>query len=226
MKNTKICSICDVEKNVNDFHMRKDSKDGLRNECKICSRHRINQYREKNKEKVNKWNRETYYRNIDSHKLTKKKYRDTHKEEQKNRAKKYRENNGEIIKKYYQDNQERLNKIALFRITQRRKNNKLFSLICSVRSRVNGFLKNNNITKKNKTFNIVGCTPEFLKEYIEHKFIEGMSWDNYGRNGWHVDHITPLSSAKNEDEIYELCHYTNLQPLWAKDNIKKSNKII
>jgi hypothetical protein len=87
-------------------------------------------------------------------------------------------------------------------------------------------LKKNNISKKNKTFDIVGCTPEFLREYIEQKFTEGMSWDNYGRNGWHVDHIIPLSSAKNESEIYKLCHYTNLQPLWESENIKKSNKIL
>ena len=51
-----------------------------------------------------------------------------------------------------------------------------------------------------------------------------MSWDNYG--DWHIDHIIPLSSAKTEEEIYKLAHYTNLQPLWAEDNIKKSNKIL
>ena len=51
-----------------------------------------------------------------------------------------------------------------------------------------------------------------------------MSWDNYGK--WHIDHIIPLSSANSEDDIYKLCHYTNLQPLWAEDNLKKSNKIL
>jgi hypothetical protein len=51
-----------------------------------------------------------------------------------------------------------------------------------------------------------------------------MSWDNYGK--WHIDHIIPLSSANNEDEVYKLCHHTNLQPLWAEDNLKKSNKIL
>jgi hypothetical protein len=50
-----------------------------------------------------------------------------------------------------------------------------------------------------------------------------MSWDNYGE--WHIDHIIPLSFAKNEDEIMKLCHYTNLQPLNGIDNIRKSNKI-
>jgi hypothetical protein len=51
-----------------------------------------------------------------------------------------------------------------------------------------------------------------------------MCWEN--RNEWHIDHIVPLSSAKTEDEVYGLCHYTNLQPLWAKDNLQKSNKLL
>lgn len=51
-----------------------------------------------------------------------------------------------------------------------------------------------------------------------------MTWEN--RNEWHIDHITPLSSAKTEEELYKLCHYTNLQPLWAEENLKKGNKII
>jgi hypothetical protein len=61
-------------------------------------------------------------------------------------------------------------------------------------------------------------------EYLGDLFTEKMNWDNYGE--WHIDHIIPLSSANTEEEIYKLCHYTNLQPLWAEDNIKKSNKII
>jgi hypothetical protein len=80
-----------------------------------------------------------------------------------------------------------------------------------------------DVTKKNKTFEIVGCTPKFLKEHLETKFVDSMNWDN--RSEWHIDHIIPLSSAKTEDELYKLCHYTNLQPLWAKDNLKKSNKV-
>jgi hypothetical protein len=93
-----------------------------------------------------------------------------------------------------------------------------------MRSRLGLFLNVKKITKKNKTFEIIGCSPEFLKEYIENLFIDGMSWEN--RNQWHIDHIIPLSSAKTEKQMYKLCHYTNLQPLWVEDNLKKSNKIL
>jgi len=58
---------------------------------------------------------------------------------------------------------------------------------------------------------------------LEKKFVGGMSWENYGK--WHIDHIIPLSSANNEDEIYKLCYYTNLQPLWSEENLKKGKKI-
>lgn len=95
----------------------------------------------------------------------------------------------------------------------------------NVRGRVKSFLKLKNITKQNKTFDIVGCSPELLKEHIEKKFTEGMSWELMGKY-IHIDHIIPLSSANTEEEIYRLCHYTNLQPLWAEDNLKKSNKIL
>jgi hypothetical protein len=53
-----------------------------------------------------------------------------------------------------------------------------------------------------------------------------MSWENYGFYGWHIDHIIPLCSAKNEEELKRLCHYTNLQPLWSTDNLSKGSKIL
>ena len=70
----------------------------------------------------------------------------------------------------------------------------------------------------------MGCSPLQLKEHLEKQFTNGMCWEN--RSKWHIDHIIPLSSAKTEDELYNLCHYTNLQPLWAVDNLKKSNRIL
>ena len=94
-----------------------------------------------------------------------------------------------------------------------------------MRDRLNQYFKYNTFNKNNTTFDIIGCSPQFLKEYLEKQFVIGMSWENHSLYGWHIDHIIPLSSAKTEDELYTLCHYTNLQPLWAKDNLEKSNKI-
>jgi len=107
---------------------------------------------------------------------------------------------------------------------ERRKTDPIFVIINNVRCRIYKYLNKNNITKKNKTFDLVGCQPFELKQYLEKKFIDEMSWENKGK--WHIDHIIPLSSAKTEEELYKLCHYTNLQPLWAEDNIKKGNKIL
>jgi hypothetical protein len=74
------------------------------------------------------------------------------------------------------------------------------------------------------TEEVVGMTYDEFKEYLESKFVDGMSWDN--RGDWHIDHIIPLSSAGSEDELKLLCHYSNLQPLWAEDNMKKGDKIL
>ena len=77
--------------------------------------------------------------------------------------------------------------------------------------------------KKNKTILYIGCSLEELKLHLEKQFKPGMTWENHGE--WHIDHIIPLASAKTEEDLYKLNHYTNLQPLWAIDNLKKSNKI-
>ena len=73
----------------------------------------------------------------------------------------------------------------------------------------------------------LGCSIDYLKKYIESKFTSGMTWKNYGVKGWHLDHIVPLSAFNlmNREEFLKAFHYNNLQPLWAIDNIKKSNKL-
>jgi len=108
----------------------------------------------------------------------------------------------------------------------KRQNDILFRLKGVVRHRIGIFLKSSNIKKRIKSSIMLGCTTEELIIYLQNKFTDGMKWENYGRNGWHIDHIIPLSSAKTEEEIYKLCHYTNLQPLWWIDNLRKGNKIL
>ena len=87
-------------------------------------------------------------------------------------------------------------------------------------------LKEQNLTKRNTTAVLVGCSIPFLKRYLENKFKKGMNWKNQGRYGWHIDHIKPCASFDLSDTKQQLkCfNYKNLQPLWAEENIKKSNK--
>lgn len=70
----------------------------------------------------------------------------------------------------------------------------------------------------------LGCTIVELAKYLENKFEDGMAWHNYGR--WHIDHIKPISkfNVVNNEQKKKVCHYTNLQPLWAEDNLSKGNR--
>jgi hypothetical protein len=99
----------------------------------------------------------------------------------------------------------------------------MFAAICRLRARMAKAIKENGYLKARKTIEMVGCSKSDLKKYIESKFQEGMNWEN--KNLWHIDHIIPLASAKSVEELYKLNHYTNLQPLWAKDNMKKGKKL-
>ena len=85
-------------------------------------------------------------------------------------------------------------------------------------------MKNQGYTKRSKTFDILGVDFDTFKKHIERQFTKGMTWNNHGE--WHYDHIIPISSAKTEEEVIKLNHYTNFQPLWAEDNLRKSNKIV
>jgi len=124
------------------------------------------------------------------------------------------------IKQYYRKNKEDIiNKLRI-----KKKEDVTLRMISNLRSRIVQFMKSKKIHKDNKTLDLVGCSTEFLREHLERQFKDGMSWDNYG--SWHIDHIVPLSSANCSEEINKLCHYSNLQPLWAYDNLSKGGKII
>lgn len=201
----KVCSKCKEEKEVCEFYKDSTRKDGYRCQCKSCTK---------------EWRLNNQKHLLEYHKN----WKSSNSEHVYNYHKIYNEKNSEKIKKYQKEwskqNKEKVNKKRKLR----KQTDLIFSISCSIRKRVSEYIKKNKILKTNKTFDVVGCTPEFLKEYLESKFTNGMSWDN--RSEWHIDHIVPLSSAKTEDELYKLCYYTNLQPLWAEDNLKKSNKIL
>ena len=139
------------------------------------------------------------------------------------KRKEYYEHNRERIirqtKKYRVDNKESVNKYY----RERKKTEPLFKLKCTLRNRTTMAFKRKGYSKNTKTQDMLGVEWKVVKKHIERQFTKGMKWDNHGE--WHIDHIIPLASAKNEEELMKLCHYKNLQPLWAEDNLKKSTKI-
>lgn len=99
----------------------------------------------------------------------------------------------------------------------------VYAISFAVKGSIRNAIKRMGYTKRNRSYQILGCSWEFLKGYLEAKFQPGMTWENRGQ--WEVDHIVPISSAVTEDDVIRLNHYTNLQPLWASDNRSKGAKI-
>jgi hypothetical protein len=152
-------------------------------------------------------------------------------EKRKESNKLYYEKNKEKSREYYLKNKEKqkLNRQKNkdndnFNRRNRKKIDSLYKLKCNTRALIAVSISKKGYTKKSRTFEILGCTIEDFKQHLERQFLKGMSWDN--RSEWHLDHIYPISLAKDEHEVIKLNHYTNFQPLWAKDNLEKNNKII
>jgi hypothetical protein len=216
---TKICNTCKIEKEINNFYFRKDW-DKYINLCKVCDSNKRKEKYITNQEQKKEYSKNYYYNNKEKKIEYGKTYYLLNNDKKKEYDQKYYETYKIIRKKNNKKNRNIINK----KDRDRYSNDYIYNITRRVRRRLHGFLKTQNITKKNTTFEIIGCTPEFLKEHLEQQFVDGMTWEN--RSEWHIDHIIPLSSANNEEEIYKLCHYTNLQPLWAEDNLKKGNKIV
>jgi hypothetical protein len=111
-------------------------------------------------------------------------------------------------------------------IYARRRQRPYEKLAATIRSRVRSVLKLGY--KSANTETLLGCSVKELQTYIELRFLPEMTWQNYGFYGWHIDHIKPLSSfdLNNPEEQQKAFHYTNLQPLWAKDNLQKHAKVL
>jgi len=218
----KKCTQCYIEKELNEFHLCNKGKNGRKSKCKECVKIESKNYYKNNIEYYKNY----YNDNFDKIREIKKNWVDSNNESVKLQQEKWRKNNVLHTKQYKKLNFEKLKSYNKNYGKIRRESDVLFKLSGNIRTRISQFIKSNKFTKRNKTFEIVGCSSEFLKKYLEEQFTDNMSWDNHGTYGWHIDHKIPLSSAKTEKEFYELCHYTNLQPLWAKDNLSKNNRLI
>lgn len=243
----KICTKCRVEKKVSEFHK---SGDGFCSKCKKCRNEENRIYKRENSDKVKNYIK--YYNSTDKANEQKKRWRenntDYHKEYYLNnlddikdyQREWYLENKEDVLKRmseYYLDNSEKIK-------------NKNFEYYLSVkdteefkdrnrnymkrrreeiphefawRSVLRNSLRYLNTDKESRTIEMLGYSAEDLKLHIESLFEEGMSWCNWGE--WHIDHIYPLSKFDKDTPVGIVNSLSNLQPLWAKDNIKKGNKI-
>lgn len=247
------CSKCKEIKDFLSFSKDKQNISGYNCQCKDCrSKYRETQkeyftkYRELNKSKLSEYFKEYRENNKEILKeKVKSKFTEEKKENRKQYLKKYRLENkkklyenqkiyntkNEVLvkdyqKKYRETNKENKKKYNLNYSKNRKKIDPLFKFKVGICDLINKSIKNKGYTKKSRTFTLLGCDFNYFKEYIESLFVEGMNWDNKGKGGWVIDHIYPNSLCKTEDELIKNQNYKNLQPLWGKDNLKKSNKII
>lgn len=211
----KICSRC--KRNLPDecYHKSTSRKSGLQPKCKECRRECLNV--EVEKERKHKW-----YQEHKAHANSKsKEWVENNHEKRKGIARDYYHNNREEIKSRI-SSPERKNKRNKYQ-KDRYKNDISYRVKQILRGSIYKYM--NKIKNRMHFKELIGCSVEFLVKYLESKFLEGMSWDNYGKD-WHIDHIKPCTKFNLElkEEQLKCYHYSNLQPLWAIDNIRKSNK--
>lgn len=183
-------------------------------------------YYRKNKRKIQQYYRE--YRLKNKSKLSEKsnRYYQANKEKILIRNVKDRPVRSDYNRKYYRKNRRKLNRYRTRYLTSRYNTDILFKIKHLLRTRLNDACRERGFIKSKRTIQILGCNLEQFKSHIESLFTVGMIWDNYGKLGWHIDHIIPLASAKTQQELEALCHYKNLQPLWWNDNLRKGSKLI
>lgn len=170
------------------------------------------EYRLKNKDRIKKVRHEKYLRN-----------KERENKQSKEWIKKNKERFAEWRRAYEKKPSVRAKINA--RYNKRIKTDVIFRIRRNLKGRIYEYIKIKKGRKQGTMKELLGCDWKFFKSYLEKKFQPGMTWKNYGK--WHIDHIMPLSKfdLSLKSEQLKSCHHTNLQPLWAIDNIKKQNKI-
>jgi hypothetical protein len=218
----KECTKCSKVKPISEFYKNKNHKDGYAYDCKSCRRlytKKVNNPVSVSEKKCKKCDKIKPSEYFSKHRLTK----DGLKNECKNCVLEYNEKHGDYIRKRNLDYFHKVDKYKkILRENKKRKEDPIFKLKSSIRSRVCGAIKNRGYTRKSSVNEILGCDWNVFKKHLEKQFQDGMTWDNYGE--WHIDHIIPYACAKTEEQVLEVSKYTNLQPLWAKENMSKGYK--
>ena len=223
----KTCTGCKVEKSVEEFGVRKRTSprgdyDYVYARCKKCRLATKVKYEKDNKEKHLISRRKFYANNQEKELARRAKWRKENKELHRAGSKRWAQNNPERVKEQKKVFSERhpgyRNKLHAKQLVESLE----YRLTRVMRARFYAALKKD---KTYSVFDICDYTVGDLKSQLESLFIEGMSWDNYGKTGWVIDHIRPLASFEilEKEEMKKAWELNNLQPLWASDNIKKSS---
>jgi len=206
--NMKKCSCCKKILDIGNFYKDISSPDSISYKCKVCDK--LSKQAESYKK---------YKRKAD------KSYREKNIKKIKNKSKKYAEKNKERIKEYKKQWYLKNKSKVISRVTKRHKerlhSDINYRLSVYLRCRLNSALRHKTSRKSGSFVRDLGSSIEELKQHLEAQFQPGMTWENHGE--WHIDHIKPLASFNLSDraQFLEACHFTNLQPLWAEDNIMK-----
>lgn len=255
----KTCCDCKESKEDSEFYQLKNEK--LFRRCKSCQKEyyqkhknrrkeiaaksyqnnkekhkaRRDHYYKNNKEKLVPTRKKYYEENKEKIKIANRKWRETEKGQQSlfNSRLKTKEKKAKYNKEWRQRNREKINRQKY----NKYHSNERYRIGSLYRRRLLMALKAQNASKTRNSFVYLGCSIDFLQEYLSRQFypqtlpnntIRFMTWENHGQYGWHIDHIIPCDhfDLRKEEEIFKCFHYTNLQPLWAEDNHKKYNKII
>ena len=237
----KICTKCGEKKEINCFNKNGDY---YRSECRKCSNEMTRKWRRNNKEKVKTYKREYYRKQVrENPTLVKekiheryernkeiilernKKWKEENREQYLELLKKYREKNADKIKEYRQKTKDKKRTYDRTYNKNKREIDNIYRLMVQTRNRINNCIRRKGYKKSSKTEEILGCDYETFMQYLleTYKNNYGIEFDN--NEQVHIDHIVPLSTAKTEEDIIKLNHYTNLQLLKAKDNLIKHDKL-
>jgi hypothetical protein len=251
---SRVCTLCNNEKPIDLFkgntNLRRcrDCMNKQRCEYRLKNKDKINQRQNErrigNSEKLNiklrakRLNADFRAKNIEYQKQRRLKNIDEFNEKARNRHRCNRDVINEKNRKKYAENAEqyRLKKLE-YRLKNKAKiaacakrsyikqmNTPILKFKVRTRSLIYKAINRCGYSKDSYTKSLLGINFDGLKIYIERQFKSGMAWENHGE--WHIDHIMPIASAKNKEELMKLFHYTNLRPLWAKENRIKGSKII
>jgi hypothetical protein len=214
METTKICQSCYEIKPLLNFQKYKLKNGfGYRNYCKECTSKYKKELYERNKVEILTQQKEYRLNNYNKVRAADNQYKKKNRKALSDKQKIYAKNNAEKIKQY----KRKWEKDKMI-------NDPLFKCKKSIMNLIRKSFARDGLKKSKRTNDILGCTYDEFKQYLEKQFEPWMTWNNYGmyngqpEYGWDIDHIVPLKITKTEDDIIKLCHYTNLQPLCSYYN--------